>query len=530
MRRRCGRFGTADTSCAAFAPGTGPRGPCIAVLQRLEGSGAGTNSWARGFQRRVTQARRTVLRGAASGYEGSGPIGLVALARQGWDEFLAFPTAILACFVALAAVTLWMDNTALEGLRWMREEVLGRFVFVKEEGTASVLGQLLGGLLTVISITFSALLLAVQQTATSLSSEVYSQFLRRRVNQLYFGFFSGLAVYDVIALAAAHPDFNPVYTASIAVVMTTLGLCLLLLLIYSTVDQMRPAVIIESLRDHTLLARERSLDLLQRTRRKSESPAPVQATVFADNDGFLQEIRLDRLGHVLDGLRDGGAEIELLHPIGAFLAYDDRLALIRARDREAACRVGEEVKRALVLRSERDLRLDAAYGVVELQSVAWTTASSAKSTPEPPRLVINALRDLLGRWIAGVGEVAAPARDEPVAVVYPDCLQRDVIDALVTIGVASNESLQHVVLVAALDALGQLLARAGGEMRAAVLDAIRTLVPALTDVAFTGRLHDALVALRGTLEEHGANDVAAEIEAALRRLQSERGRLRPAAG
>jgi hypothetical protein len=479
---------------------------------------------------RVTRARRTVLQGAASGYEGSGPIGLVALVRQGWDEFLAFPSAILVGFVALAAVTLWMDNSGLEGLRWAREEVLGRFVFVKEEGTASVLGQLLGGLLTVISITFSALLLAVQQTATSLSNEVYSQFLRRRVNQLYFGFFSGLAVYDVIALAAAHPDFNPVYTASIAVVMTTLGLCLLLLLIYSTVDQMRPAVIIESLRNHTLIARERSLGLLRRTRRASESHAPVRATVFADNDGFLQEIRLDRLGQVLDRLRDGDAEIELLHPIGAFLAYDDRLALIRARDPEVARGAADGVKRALVLRSERDLRLDAAYGIAELQSVAWTTASSAKSTPEPPRLVINALRDLLGRWVAGVGQSAAQVHDGPVAVVYPDRLHRDTIDALVTIGVASNESLQHVVLVAAFDALGQLLARASGEMREAVLDAIRTLVPALTDVAFTARLNDALLTLRATLEEHGANEVAAEIGAALSRLQSERGRLRPAPG
>jgi uncharacterized membrane protein len=468
---------------------------------------------------------------AAAGYQGSGPIGLVALVQQGWEEFLPFPTAIVAGFVALAVLTLWMDNTHLAWLRWGREEVIGKFVFVKEEGTASVLGQLLGGLLTVISITFSVLLLAVQQTATALSNQVYSQFLRRRINQLYFGFFLGLAVYDVIALAAAHPGFNPVYTATAAVVLTTLGLCLLVLLMYSTVDQMRPEVIIESLRDHTLGARERALEMLARTRRASRSKAPVQVTVFADNDGFVQELRLDALGASLDKLRDPEAEIEVLHPIGAFVAYDDRLAVIRARDREGARAIADDVKRALVLKSERDLRRDAAFGIVQLESIAWTTASSAKSTPEPPRIAINALRDLLGRWIAGAGEPEREreAHGKPVAVVYPDRLHRDVIDALVTIGIASNESLQHVVIGAAFDALGQLLPRAKGELHAHVLDAIRALIPSLSDLTLTARLEDILAALRRALQEDGAHAVAQEVGAALARKESERGRLRESA-
>lgn len=41
------------------------------------------------------------------------------------------------------------------------------------------------GLVTVTSITFSLLLLAVQQTASSLSPVVFDQFVRRRSNQIY---------------------------------------------------------------------------------------------------------------------------------------------------------------------------------------------------------------------------------------------------------------------------------------------------------------------------------------------------------
>ncbi len=461
---------------------------------------------------------------ASSGYGGAGPIGLMPLLRQGYHEFLGFPTLIVAGFVALAALTLGLDNAHAGWLEAARE-FLRRFVFAKESGTASLLGTLLGGLLTVISITFSVLLLAVQQTATSLSNQVYSQFLRRRINQLYFGFFLGLAVFDVVALAAAHPGFNPVITATTASVMTVGGLCLLIVLIYSTVDQMRPTVIIESLRDHTLKARAEAQPLLRRTRRKSASAAPVQRTVFADNDGFLQEVDLGRLERLLGQARDPDLEIEILHTIGAFVAYDDRLAVVRARDGARTQGLAEGIKQALELRTERDLQHDPAFGIVQLESIAWTTASSAKSTPEPPRLVINVLRDVLGRWIAGVGGRQDGGHGKALPVVYPDGVHRDAIDAIVTIGLASHESLQHLVIAAALHALGQLLPRAKGELHEHLLRSIGTLIPALSDLILTTRLGEVLDSLRATLEDEGAHEVAAEVGEALRRKQAQRGRL-----
>lgn len=462
----------------------------------------------------------------ASGYEGAGPIGIVALVRQGMDEFLAFPLMIVAAFVALAGFTLWLDNTDLSRIRAARE-LLGRFVFVTETGTASVLGQLLGGLLTVISITFSALLLAVQQTATTLSNQVYSQFLRRRVNQLYFGFFLGLAVYDVAALASAHPHFNPVISASTAVVMTTAGLCLLLLLIYSTVDQMRPSVIVQSLRDHTLRARHRALALLSRTRRNVQSSAPESVDVFADDDGFLQKIRIEPLAAVLRELGDD-AEIEILQPIGAFVAYDERMAIVRAHDAQAAQRAVDRIRQSLVLRGERDLERDAAFGIVQLESIAWTTASSAKSTPDAPRMVIHALRDLLGRWLTDESGGHAPAAEDAVAVVVRDAIHTDALATLITIGLASDESRQHVVIAAAMEALGKLLSRTDGPLRAAMIDGIRTLIPAMSDLPLTLGLRDALSDARLALEAAEVPGVAREIGEAMDAMEARKGHLRAA--
>ena len=122
-------------------------------------------------------------------------------------------------------------------------------------------------IITVTSITFSLLLVAVQQGASSLTAQVYDQFLRRRANQAYFGYFTGLALYCLVVLAFTHPAYTPTYSAVLAFLLTVVALYLLILLIYSTIDQMRPVVIVRNIREHTLRARNAQMRLLCRTAR-----------------------------------------------------------------------------------------------------------------------------------------------------------------------------------------------------------------------------------------------------------------------
>jgi len=86
---------------------------------------------------------------------------------------------------------------------------------------------------------------------------VYDQFLRRRYNQFYFGFFIGLALYTLTTLATVNQAFNPVFGATLVLVLTMVALYLLVLLLYSTINQMRPVEIIGMIRSHVLSARER---------------------------------------------------------------------------------------------------------------------------------------------------------------------------------------------------------------------------------------------------------------------------------
>lgn len=183
--------------------------------------------------------------------------------RRAVSEFLAVPLVVVLCFLGLAVMVYslddagWADDQHPDGFGW-----LGRLL--GDTGAlSSLLATVASSIITVTSITFSLLLLAVQQGASALTSQVFDQFLRRRSNQLYFGFFLGLSIYVLVTLVTASPLHRPVFGTSMAVVLTAAALCMVVLLIYNTIDQMRPAEIINAIHHHVLRARKAQMPLLQ---------------------------------------------------------------------------------------------------------------------------------------------------------------------------------------------------------------------------------------------------------------------------
>src|SRR4051812_39680286 len=114
--------------------------------------------------------------------------------RRGIAEFLRLPLLITAGFALLAVAVSILDAFAGQDAP-LREVAAG---VVPGKGAVDFIAAVATSLLTVTSITFSVLLLAVQQTASSLTSVVFDQFLRRTSNQVYFGFFVGVSTFSFI--------------------------------------------------------------------------------------------------------------------------------------------------------------------------------------------------------------------------------------------------------------------------------------------------------------------------------------------
>jgi uncharacterized membrane protein len=428
--------------------------------------------------------------------------------RRSFREFLAIPAAIIACFLALAALTYAADSARIGWLRPVRD-VMQRHVFGDPSSTSQLLGTIAGSIITVTSITFSLILLAAQQSAASLTNAVLDQFLRRRVNQVYFGFFIGLAVYALVTLATVAAPFNPIYGATLALLLTIVAVCLLLALIYASVDQMRPEAIITSIHDHTLAARARELDLIRRTRREP-SRGGAGVPVHADADGFVVRVDIDMLASALSNASQP-AEIALYVQTGTYVAWGDLVADVRAAtsdDEPALCQASQQ---ALRLDRSRDLTWDPAFGIEQLESIGWSSISTAKQNPAPGLLVIRNLRDLLARWSA---PDEAPD-SEPVAVVYHDQLLPQLLNAFVTLGAAAAEATQPQTFSEVLRALGQMCSRVPAAHQPAIGDLARRLLPSLERFVCTPELEAAMLTLAAALEQHGDPATASRLRSAL---------------
>lgn len=442
--------------------------------------------------------------------------------RRAFAEFLAIPTWMVVGFLLLAAATSVLDRADIGWLQPVRR-TMQALVFASPEATASLLGEIAGGLLTITSITISLVLLAVQQAAGSLTFAVIDQFLRRRLNQVTFGFFVGLALYAFLILSTVDAPHNPVIGATLALLLTLVALYLLLTLLYTTVHQMRPSVIVEAIHDHALAARERQLPLVRRTRRAPRYEGVARATVRSEGHGFVVDVDAGRVGRAVQAA-GGELEVRLLVSIGSYVAFRDPLAEIRAERAADLEALDGAVHDAIRLERQRDLERDPADGIEQLVTIAWTSVSTSKQNPEPGLLVAYALRDLLARWSAD--EQRRDGRvEQPVPMVYRDDVFAQLLGAFESLAVVASESMQHQVFAEVLQGLALTFDRLPAEHRGPAEDLVRRVLSALGEHVLTAELDAALDALVRALRLAGRPETAGAVQAARAELAASIGKL-----
>lgn len=440
--------------------------------------------------------------------------------RRAFREFLGLPTLLIVGFLLLAAGSYALDAGEFAWLEPVRELLQAR-IFADARGTSSLLGVVAGGIMTVTSITISILLLALQQSAAAMTTQVFDQFLRRSVNQVYFGYFIGLVLFALVTLGTVSEGFVPLLGASLTLLLTVVGLYLLILLLYTTINQMRPDVIIEAIRDHVMSARESERRLLAATIREPQFEGEVNLPVLLSRHGYMTHLDLAIVGRAMKEA-SGQVEIEMLVTIGSFVAFGDVVAEVKAESNAAALAVAEVVARAIHLEAVRDIDADPAYGIQQLETIAWTSISTAHSNPLPGLLTVYSLRDVMARW---AGHSEPPSGETPLPVVYPDDTFTNLLHAFESIAVVSSESMQHQPFTEVVRTFSKLFGRLPPEVQTRSEDVILRLLPALGDHVLTGELETALDGLTGALQAAGRVDASAKVNIALEALRGSVGRL-----
>lgn len=431
----------------------------------------------------------------------------VEAVRRAYAEFLTIPSLVILVFLGTGAGVYFLDKLRIER-GWMS------LVPGTHESVSTLLGTIAGSIITVTSITFSLLLVAVQQGAAALTGQVYDQFLRRRDNQFYFGFFIGLALYCLIVLATVRPQYTPVYGATLAFALTAVALFMLVLLIYSTIDQMRPVMILRTIRDHALAAREFERRLLGATQESLSLPPATTVTVEVQQSGFLTSIDPEVLRCVARD-RLGASAVVVVRSIGDYVSIGDPVAELRFDG--AAAEGCEALLEAFVQEEQRDLASDPAFGVDQLAIIAWTSASTSKSNPQPALLACWALRDLIAHW-HGVASEPVQRSSDPFPIVYRDRLPHELLRTLESLSVVASESMQHQTLAEVYRALSAALRYFPAELRQETANTVLRSLSALGDQVLTTRLDEALEELRTRLVEAGDQSAAEAVEEARRQL------------
>lgn len=436
--------------------------------------------------------------------------------RRALQEFLGVPILLVLGAVVLWLVTYLLD-AAEPGVVQSIREYMKLHIFSDAGSSASLLAAIATSVVTVTSITFSLLLIAVQMAASTLSTQVFDQFMQRRANQVFFGYFLGVGLFALLTLATVTPEFNPVLGGTLALALTAVALILIPVVIYSTLDQMRPAEIVASIRTHGLAARERQLQFLARTRR-SPLVSGEGRPIISSRTGFLAEPDLDALDAELERLGPD-AELEIAASIGSFIGFGDELAILRATNGTEP-ETSKAIEGAIPLGRERELQTDPAQALAQLEAIGWTTISSSKQNPNGGQLVVFQLHDLIGRW-ARVANDATTQTDDGAgkcrvsAVVYHDGLLDQAVRTLGSMAVVASEGMQHQVAAAVYTAFARTFQFLPAPERTTAATCIARSLSGLADHVPTLELEEALRDVTTSLIEAGDTLTAAAVERAI---------------
>jgi uncharacterized membrane protein len=360
-------------------------------------------------------------------------------------------------------------------------------VFTGDAAAArSTLTVLAEGIATILGISFSITIVALQLVSQQFSPRALRNFLADRVTQVMAGFFVGTFGYALVVLRVVHGPtsskdaFVPTASISVAILLGLGSLAVLLGFFHHMVRTVQVAEIAADIARSTLA----SLDRLYPERfgaAAEEDPQTVldawrSATrprvIVASRPGFVQRVAIEdlpaRLGH-------GGARIHIAVAPGDFVTPRDAIAEVWTAGG------GPDLERALratiVVGSGRDIEQDALFGVRQLADIAIKAISPAVNDPSTAWTAIRYIESI-------IEQMAGRALPPPVRRCRNGDRQIDVI--------ARRASFADYVEVGFVQ-IGRHASR-DARVAEALLDAIAGVALAATDASAADRLPPLLAA------------------------------------
>jgi uncharacterized membrane protein len=273
------------------------------------------------------------------------------------------------------------------------------------DGARAVLVAVAGSTMTVVSVTFSVMVVALTVSSQHFGPRLLSSFMRDSSAQLMLGTFTGTFVYCLVVLRTVHGDGGDQYVRFVPSVAITGALALALVsvgvLIYY-VHHIAQAMQVSEITASVARELERTVDRMYPERighgTTAEAAAMPQATgeavpVPAARSGYVREIDTSRLVAVASR---GDLVVRVLARPGTFVIEGRRLASIYPAG-AAAHAAARRLSEAFAIGNERSPQQDVAFGIQQLVEVVLRGLSPGVNEPFTAMTALDRLGQALTR-------------------------------------------------------------------------------------------------------------------------------------
>jgi uncharacterized membrane protein len=313
------------------------------------------------------------------------------------------PSVVTAMALILGVVLTSIDRAYSDSTSW-----LGWAYGGGADGARALLSAVAGSVITVVSVTFSVMVVALTVSSQHFGPRLLNSFMRDRVSQLVLGTFTGTFAYCLIVLRTIQGD-GPQQQAFVPHLATTAGLALTLfgvgVLIYY-VHHVATSMLVSSITASVAADLEGAIERLypERVGRGIEPPsvpappAPrdAMAVTATTMTGYLQEIDSHS---VLALATDADTTVWLVTRPGVFIITGQTIALVHPApgDPEA---FSQRLLRSFALGANRTSRQDVTFPAQQLVEVALRALSPSTNEPFTALTCIDRLEQGLHKLAA----------------------------------------------------------------------------------------------------------------------------------
>ncbi len=300
---------------------------------------------------------------------------------------LLFRPALITASLAIVGLVL----IELEAENWLPRWQAGGWFFRNDPGSAqAVLGAIAGSMMSVVSIVYSVLVVALSLASVQFSPRILGGFLRDRVSQRTLGVFIGTFTYCLLVMRSTSSD--PPWVATWAVAGgCLLGLTCLGFLIYF-IHHIATGIQVNNLVERITRETEEVMDEVYASGATSSLPVVPEsaASVLAPYAGYLQLVDHQGLAEVA---RQHRLVIHVSVEPGDFVARGVELARIAGTELPPAAL--DRCAGSFDLGSVRTMQQDPAFGIRQLVDIALKAISPAVNDPSTAATCIDRIGSLL---------------------------------------------------------------------------------------------------------------------------------------